>query len=279
MEFQIEKVESLEKLEELKKLYVEDAIAPLDGMWLCGFVPMATHFGLYIQDEIVGYFCVNPEGYMLQFMLKPTYRARTSEMFRTVLDSGNAEIGPINGAFCSTAEPSFLSLCLDNFAQHKVNALMYQRDQFFQASNDERIALQLVKDDRLEDVVKFAHEAIGAPTEWLGGYYSNLISRGELYAHVREGQIVSTGECRGYDQYPYQIQYADIGVIVAEKERSKGLATKVLKYLKDRAEDRSLIPICSTEASNVAAQRAISHAGFYSTYRILQFDRKPIAQA
>ena len=40
--------------------------------------------------------------------------------------------------------------------------------------------------------------------------------------------------------------------------------------LKQLCDDRGLVPICSTTADNVAAQRAITKAGFVSRHRILE---------
>jgi hypothetical protein len=45
-------------------------------------------------------------------------------------------------------------------------------------------------------------------------------------AHER---LLATGEIRGYDVF--QTDYVDIGVIVTESERGKGLATQVLRQL------------------------------------------------
>ncbi len=266
---EIKKIDSLEKLKELKIMYIEETTAPLDGMWLCGFVPAAKHFGVYEEDKLKGYFCINEEGYLLQYILGANYKYQSEAVFKTLLETKNSEVGDIKGAFCSTAEPGFMSLCLDNFRSHKVNALMYKQDKS-QVMIDKPIELNVLKENHLKDVIAFAHEAIGAPVDWLHGYYSNLIKRAELYASIQNDRIIATGECRGYDEY--QTSYADLGVIVAKEERSKGIATKVLKSLSLIAKDKNLIPICSTEASNLGAQRAISRAGFFAHNRIIQFD-------
>ncbi|MCP4686239.1 MAG: GNAT family N-acetyltransferase, partial [bacterium] len=151
------------------------------------------------------------------------------------------------------------------------NALMYQHDGSL-VPVDERMELTPVKEENLKDVVAFDQKAIGAPLDWLSGYLSNLITRRELFAFIRDGKVIATGECRGYDEY--QTGFADLGVIVAKSERSKGIATKVLKSLIAIAGDRNLSPICSTEASNIGAQKAIARAGFFAGNRIVQFDHQ-----
>ena len=74
----IKELESTKPLGELKELLVGQATAPLDGMWLCGFVPLATHYGFYDEEELVGFCCVNDEGYLLQFFLTPRHQDRSS---------------------------------------------------------------------------------------------------------------------------------------------------------------------------------------------------------
>ncbi|MCF8060489.1 MAG: GNAT family N-acetyltransferase [Bacteriovoracaceae bacterium] len=264
----INKLSSLENINQLKNDYVKQATAPLDGMWLTGFVPMAKHYEIYDQDRLLGYFCLNEEGYFLQYNIDQKYRSRSFEIFKSLMTLDTPRLGVIKGAFCSTAEPSFFSICLDNFSSYKVNAHMYQVNEQVTLDND-TIDLTKLNKDYLEDVVMFVHDAIEAPIDWLTGYLSNLISRNELYALIDDNKIIATGECRGFDIY--QTQYADLGVIVSKNERSKGFATKVLKKLIAIAKEQGLIPICSTEAQNIGAQNAISKAGFFASNRIVQF--------
>ena len=61
----IEKIAAIEELAEFKQEYINQATAPLDGMWLCGFVPLAIHFEFYEDKNLIGYCCNNDEGYLL----------------------------------------------------------------------------------------------------------------------------------------------------------------------------------------------------------------------
>jgi len=266
------KIEAIEQLTELKQRYLDQTTAPLDGMWLCGFVPMASHFGFYDKKQLVGYYCVNDEGYLLQFYLRPDVQDQASQLFDAVLTQKNSPIGKINGAFVSTAEPQYLSLCLDSFSKFKVNSLMYQLDRNSIATEVQEpvLPMAVVKPEQLAEAVDFAKNAIGAPEEWLTGYFTNLINREELFGYWKDGRLLATGECRGYDVY--QMAYADLGVIVEESTRGRGIATKVLKQLITIANGKGLKPICSTEKTNIGAQKAISRAGLFTANRIVKFD-------
>ncbi|WP_272873082.1 GNAT family N-acetyltransferase, partial [Vibrio anguillarum] len=81
----------------------------------------------------------------------------------------------------------------------------------------------------MEQFVEFAATTIGAPEQWLTGYFGNLIDRKELFGYWSENELIATGECRLSDEY--QTEYADLGMIVAQSQRGKGIATQLLKWL------------------------------------------------
>lgn len=271
---EIKPIESLEQLSQLKAQYFSLSTTALDSMWHFGFVPMANHFGFYENDLLVGYCCINSDGYMLQFYLSPKAEVQAKELFTLIAQDNSPVIGTIKGAFVSTAEPAYLSLCLENSSGFEVNALMYQQAE--SAANSikkehiNNIAMTLAEQSQLNDFVGFAVASIGAPEQWLNGYYGNLIQRQELLGYWQDGKLLASGECRLFDEY--QTEYADLGMIVAESERGKGIATQVLLNLIDRASNKGLIAMCSTESNNLGAQKAINRAGMISSHRIVQFE-------
>ncbi|MEZ9658971.1 MULTISPECIES: GNAT family N-acetyltransferase [unclassified Vibrio] len=270
----IKKISVLSDLSELKTAYFAESTAPLDGMWHFGFVPMSDHYGFYEDDKLVGYCVLNGEGYLLQFYLAPTANTNIEDLFTLIVENNSSVIGEVKGAFVSTAEPQYLSLCMDNTHSFKVNSLMYCQDQEANSSRNsgriEDIEMTLATQEQLDQLVEFASSTIGAPKEWLTGYYGNLIARQELWGYWENGSVLAAGECRKFDEH--QTQFADLGMIVAQQERGKGLATRVLNFLKQHANQQDLEVICSTKNSNIGAQKAITRAGLSSKHRILQFD-------
>lgn len=265
----IEKIEQLEELSTLKKEYIKQATAPLDGMWLCGFVPMADHFGFYKNEELIGFCCLNSDSYLLQFYVNQPNQALADDIFTSIINKENQLIGDVIGAFSSTAETHYLSLCLDHAAKTQVNTLMYQQiEKAVKQKTDLPMAAATV--EQLAEFVEFAKTNIGAPEEWVTGYYANLISRQELFGYWKNNELLAAGECRLFDEY--QTEYADLGMVVAESERGQGIATQVLTYLIALANGKGLIAMCSTEKTNIASQKAITRAGLTSSHRIVQFD-------
>lgn len=267
---EIKRIGNLKEISELKKQYFSQTTAPLDGMWHFGFVPVSTHFGFYEDNALVGFCCINGEGYMLQFYLSSTAQTRGKDLFTLIAQQNSSVIGVVNGAFVSTAEPHYLSLCLDNSSAFKVHSLMYQQAMIQNVNTNVSVELQRATSDQLSKFVEFAVENIGAPELWLSGYFRNLINREELWGYWKNGTLLASGECRLFDEY--QTQFADLGMIVAESARGQGIATGVLNRLVSLANDRGLTTICSTESSNIGAQKAISRAGLESFNRIIQIE-------
>jgi predicted acetyltransferase len=267
---EIKQIENLNEISALKQAYFAQSTAPLDGMWHFGFVPMSAHFGFYEEETLIGYCCINGEGYMLQFYLSDDAKTDAKELFTLIAEQNSSVIGNVNGAFVSTAEPNYLSLSLDNASAVTVNSLMYKQKETSKQSNTATLELKLAEPEMLDRFVEFAATNIGAPEQWLTGYYGNLISRKELFGYWNEGELLAAGECRLFDEY--QTEYADLGMIVAQSQRGKGIATQVLNWLVNSANQRGLTPICSTESSNIGAQKAIKRAGLSSSNRIVQVE-------
>ncbi|WED29703.1 GNAT family N-acetyltransferase [Vibrio sp. DW001] len=267
---EIKKIGSIDEIRELRAAYFEQTKAPLDGMWHFGFAPMSNHFGFYEDKALVGYCCVNEDGYLLQFYLSPVAKVQATELFTLIAQQNSVDIGEVVGAFVSTAETDYLSLCLDNSSSFTVNALMYCQNTTSKVDQTKWLEMKMANQEQLKSFVEFAIEAIGAPEQWLSGYYDNLIKRQELWGYWIDEKLVASGECRLFDEY--QVDFADMGMIVAKSERGKGIATRVLRFLKNRAAEQGLKVMCSTECGNTGAQKAIMRAGLTSSNRIVQFE-------
>jgi RimJ/RimL family protein N-acetyltransferase len=266
----IKTIESLHTLSELKDAYFANTSAPLDGMWHFGFVPMAKHVGFYLDGSLIGFCCINDDGYLMQFYVTQDKQAFAQQLFTLIAEQNSAVLGEVRGAFVSTAEPNYMSYCLDNSATFTVNALMYQYMPEFSNEQNEKFEMQLASTEQLKALVAFAASNIGAPQDWLNGYYGKLIERNELFGYSIDGKLLATGECRLFDQH--QTDFADLGVVVAQSERGRGIAKQVLRFLIKHAASKGLKSICSTQSGNIGAQKAISRVGFIASHRIVQFE-------
>lgn len=253
---------SPDALADLKAKYRTTVPAPLDGMWEA-FTGMANHFSIREGSAQIGYCAVNSEQKMLQFFAGGVPDA--PDIFRQAIAYLN-----IKGAIASTAETDFLSHCMDYHTSVSEHAIMYHLTEGKARSNAKFPAgtafRRLVAGD-LKIAVDFASATLGADAGWLESYFGDLISRGELYALVDDATIVATGECRPSHT---QFGFADVGMIVGTGHRGKGIATNMLRQLIEESTAQGLQPICSTEQSNIPAQKAITNAGFNAYHRILE---------
>lgn len=243
--------------------YLATTTAPLDGMWENAFFPAADHWEISDNNQSIGFCSVNADGKMLGFDVRPSVLQRVA-----FVESINRL--SVSGAFASTAEPAYLALCADYQTSMSVNALMY-------AENSEEMnipqvpvgmSVRAAKPDDLETAVLFGVAAIQADKDWLERYFDERIQKNELFGLWKGHKLIATGECR---ISPNQRKIADVGMIVGKAHRKKGLATLMLQFLRTFGEQNELKLICSTESTNIAAQKAIERAGFVSEHRILNF--------
>lgn len=248
----------------LKKAYLKNLSSPKDGMWQT-FTTMADHHAIKTEGEVIGYFAINPEQTLLEFFLHDGHDQQ--KIFNNILTEMK-----VSGAVTSTAEPAFQSLCLDHQKKITASAMMFHVNENSNIQKSEfadSMTFRLATTAQLETAVDFAHVTIGADRNWLSGYYTDRIKRGELYGLWQDGKLIAAGECRLSDT---QKPYADVGMIVSQDHRGRGLATNILRALLIKCQKEKLKAICSTEIENIAAQKAIIHAGFTSHNRIIMVE-------
>lgn len=258
---------SLEELKSLKLDYLTQTTAPLDGMWLCGFLPQSDHFSFRRGDSLLGYCCINREDELLQFYLEQPDDFLARSLLERMIEGKEAP--QVQGAFASTAEPTYLSRCLDAFTSFEVNALMYELNPSRRVLADQNTTWNLlpITREQLPEAMEFCLRSTEVSEDWLAGHCSNLVERAELLGCWWKDSLIGVGENRRFEEV--QQGFTDLGVIVAPEHRGKGFATRILQKLIEQALEEGLEPICSTERDNLAAQKAITRAGFFSRNRII----------
>ncbi len=257
---------NLSSIATLKAQYLQNLVAPMDGMWDAGFTDPAPHWELRMDGERAGYYAANDEGTLLQFFVCPAFEQHGRALFDHVIAQAS-----ISEAVVSTIDPAFLSLCLDVQEKVTVHTYLYQVQRDVSPSHPEAHGTDFRKvvAAELDRVIPFQQACLGGDHDlvgWLRGYSANLIQRGEMFVLCRDDTWLGLGECRKSDS---QAGVADLGMMVTPEHRGKAWATYILSCLSARCRERGKKAICSTTIENVGAQKAIMRSGFVSNHRIM----------
>jgi GNAT superfamily N-acetyltransferase len=255
-------LEDRSEIEQLRDDYAGALVAPLDGMWEKAVIAQATFWRLRDQGQPVGYFCLDAENTLLRFYLAEPYRARAQEHFLWVISTHQ-----IQRAIASTLEPLYFSLCLGVQRSVTLHSYLFRDSRaVIAAPNFGQGVFRQADSSELYQLMDFYQANTEGPGTWIEGFLRARLQREELFV-LEDGQtLLATGECIPSLKQP---PYADLGMVVAQSCRGKGLGSSMLMRLKQHCADVGLKPICSCEASNYASKKAIEKAGFISEHRMV----------
>lgn len=243
----------------LRREHLDSLAGPMDDMWL-SFADQAEHHLLLLEQQPVGICAVHPEHGLLGFHVKRRFEHRAPALLRLAL--GRLQPAHMNVA---TLDPGFLAAALDVAASVETHTLMYSL--VAEADSEGLGDLERAGAQDLEAVVDFQRQALGAPEEFLRAYGQQRIAAGELWLVISANQLQATGELR---VDAHQEGIAQLGLVVGQEQRRKGLGSRLMCSLVERSQAQGLRPHCSTEVDNLGAQRAIERAGFRSSQRIVR---------
>ena len=245
-----------------KQLY-SNFIAPLDGMWEALYIANSIVYLIKNKEEEIGYCCIDQDKSLNQLFLIDTHRYLINSVITELIKEEM-----MVSAQLSSIEPVLFNTCLQFSKSMEVNTLNYtfSSEQGKRVSND-ILNLNKATTQDANRIRTFFKNEIGFEDSF--GYTDNLIQRGEIYVVEEDNEILATGECRLSDSQP---KYADVGMVVKQNNRKKGLGTSVLSELVKVAYKNNRIPICSTTVDNIASQKAIERAGFYNSHTIFKIE-------
>lgn len=226
-------------------------VAPEDDMW-AHLAEDATPHAVVI-DGVTGGFCtVDDEHQLRSFYVTDEFDLIANELFARTVDSLN-----VVAAMPSSVDPRFLTLSVAAGGAARQVGLMYAHVAEPAAPPAD---MRLATEEDHAAVVAFDHEQTDSPFEFLEPYLARRVEQRELVLLIDDrGQIAATGECRTDTRSP---GHAHLGLIVRTQDRRGGIGRRVLSAVVHLARTRGLQPLCSTEPTNIAAQRVIWHAGF-----------------
>ena len=247
--------------------YLLTLIAPMDGMWESTVISHATFWEIQDQKQYVGHFCIDSNNYLLRFHLLEAYQAQAQEIFRWIISTHN-----IRHAIASTIEPLYFSLCLDFQRSIEPHTYLFRDNTRVELSSCPSNSLFRKAEKReLDAISRFYHANTEGSGEWIETFLHERLSHEELFVLYDREALVATGECIPSQKQP---PYADLGMIVAQSYRGKGLGSSMLIQLKQHCYETGWKPICSCAADNLASKKAIEKAGFISEHRMVRIQLK-----
>lgn len=241
-------------IQQFREQLYREFTAPLDAMWELLHIASSETYLIKDEDLTLGYCCIDSENSLNQIYLINSHKYLMDNVLEALIRSGLA-----NSAKLSSIEPLSFNACLARAEKIKINTFNYHHnDGQKQELVDTSISLRPITENDLGAVKSYFNTEIGFNDQF--GYTENLLERHEMYVIEEAGELIATGECRMSDTQP---QYADVGMIVKQSQRGKGLGAKVLSELAKLARSKGRLPICSTTVDNIGSQKAIRKAGFH----------------
>ena len=262
---EIEKKTPQENWQKIRQQFYQSLTMPFDGMW-DEIVHKEDHlWGFYDEGKIVGYCSVDEKKTLLNFYLDEAYQERQKKGFERVLFKLEVQQALVN-----SSNPDFLIMSLEKSRKMAVHTHLFEDHLVVNLPPPPYLSSIDCKHEQITDVPKlvdFCAKNMAGDREWLAKYLSRLVERKEIFALCEGEEIIGTYEVRKSDT---QEDIADLGVIVDEEYRARGIGSYLMSHAKASCYLQGLIPICSCKQENVASKKMIENAGFLSKNMMLK---------
>ena len=250
-------------IQQMRDDYLRTLVAPMDGMWESTAITHAAFWEIQDRGQHAGYFCIDSNNYLLRFHLLENYQARAQEIFHWVISTYG-----IQHAITSTIESLYFSLCIDIQKSIALHSYLFRDNKRIELSFSLSDSIFRKAEEReLDDIVHFYRANTEGSGEWIEGFVHKRLNCEELFVLHNRQILVAAGECIPSQK---QIPYADLGIVVAQSYRGRGLGSSMLTQLKKHCYETGWKPICSCAANNQSSKKAIEKAGFISDQRMVK---------
>jgi GNAT superfamily N-acetyltransferase len=255
-------VESLAEIQEQRDYYLKE-LAYSQGLNTEENVWESQYYKIKINSAWVGYICVDSEKTLWEFYLIKSALIYSQDVFKFLID-----MNYIVAAESKSYDHLLLSLCFDFHKKAACNAYLFRDDTDVKYSLSEfdniRIRLATTEDFKsLSEINRFAEGV---------DFFYNLeeeIRKEEIFIFHWDNELLGAGTCKKICD---SLNYYDIGMIVAEKHRKKGLGTYIILKLKEYCYNNNQSPVCECYYFNYSSKKTLEKAGFISNHRMIRFE-------
>ena len=218
-------IEHTDVIQQVRRDYLRTLVAPMDGMWEAATIAHATFWEIQDQGRHAGHFCLDSNKCLLRFHLLEDYQAQAQEIFRWIVSTYG-----IRYAITSTIEPFYFSLCLDVQKSLIPQNYLFRDHKRVELSNDlSKGIFRKAEKSESDSIARFYRENTEGSGEWIETFLCEHLEREELFVWYDQQTLIATGECIPSQR---QAPYADLGMIVAQSYRGRGLGSSTLLQLK-----------------------------------------------
>lgn len=259
--FELLAVESLAEIQEQRELYMNELPYSQDlnveeNVW------ESQCYKIIMDSVNVGYFCVDSKKTLWEFYLIESVLMHSQTVFKFLID-----MNYIAAAECKTYDYLLMSLCFDFHKKAVCSAYLFRDDADvkYSLSPLEGIKMRLAAKEDFNSLSKINNIAKDV------NFFHDLeedIRNKEVFIFHSDGELLGAGTCK---KIWHRMNHRDIGMLVAEKHRKKGIGASIIMKLKEYCYNNNLIPVCGCWYYNYESKKALEKAGFITKHRIIKF--------
>jgi RimJ/RimL family protein N-acetyltransferase len=257
-------VKSIDEIQDQRDIYLSrlpysQGLNTEENVWTCHY------YKIEMDSAYVGYVCVDSQKTLWEFYLINSAQIYLQEVFKFLI-----EMNYIVAAESKSFDSLLMSLCFDYHIKASCSAYLFRDDTDIKhlPSGLENIKIRLAtKEDSkgLAEINRFAEDV---------DFFYDLdkeILKEEIFIFHLNGELLGAGTCKRIYR---SLNYYDIGMIVPEKYRRKGLGTYIIIKLKEYCYNNKKIPVCDCYYFNYPSKKTLEKAGFISKHRMVRFEFK-----
>lgn len=255
--FEVKQAESLKEIKQLRENYI-NGLPYSQELHLEEMIRKCDYYLINDGSDTIGYFCVKPDKVLYEFYLKKHVLVSAQEIFKTLIEKGY---------FVAAESKSFdnllMSLCLDFNKKAYCTAYLFREynNKECLLSGFDNISFRLAVPEDYKNIIEIS-----------GNFFDDLkesISSGEVFVLYENSCLLGAGSCKRVCDGS---NYYDIGMVVSENFRNRGLGSYIIKELRSYCCATGKLPVCGCWYYNYASRKALEKAGFITKHRIVKFE-------
>lgn len=235
--------------------YVKSLSSPIDS-YLEDHILESNYYSIEYDGNVIGCFSIQKKQTITLFYVNREYRYLSQDIFSKV-----KKMELVQSALIATSDEYFLSCAIDSYRSIDNGAYFFQ-DTKKEDNAPNEILLKLATLDDKDNIKSNSGD-------FFDDDFEDCIKKEEVYIATKESEVVGYGII---SKGRIMKGYASIGMYTVEKLRRKGIATKIIRKLKETVYSMNMSPIAGCWYYNHNSKKTLERAGMYTNTRLLKFN-------